>query len=142
MRASFRLLLTVSLIYSVLLWAAIMLFPQLFARMFTPDPALIAFTARALRLYCGALFLFGLQIACQMTFVSIGNAPCSIFVAVLRKFILLLPLIYLLPHLLPDQTSAVYLAEPTADVIAMSCTAVLFSRQFKKALKKLDEPQQ
>ena len=139
-RASFRLLLTVSLIYSVLLWAAIMLFPQLFARMFTPNPELIAFTARALRLYCGALFLFGLQIACQMTFVSIGNAPCSIFVAVLRKFILLLPLIYLLPHLLPDQTSAVYLAEPTADVIAMSCTAVLFSRQFKKALKKLDEP--
>ena len=139
-RASFRLLLTVSLIYSVLLWAAIMLFPQLFARMFTPDPELITFTARALRLYCAALFLFGLQIACQMTFVSIGNAPCSIFVAVLRKFILLLPLIYLLPHLLPDQTSAVYLAEPTADVIAMSCTAVLFSRQFKKALKKLDEP--
>ena len=139
-RASFRLLLTVSLIYSVLLWAAIMLFPQLFARMFTPNPELIAFTARALRLYCAALFLFGLQIACQMTFVSIGNAPCSIFVAVLRKFILLLPLIYLLPHLLPDQTSAVYLAEPTADVIAMSCTTVLFSRQFKKVLKKLDEP--
>lgn len=139
-RASFRLLLIVSLIYSTLLWAAIMLFPQLFARMFTPSPELIAFTARALRLYCGALFLFGLQIACQMTFVSIGNAPCSIFVAVLRKFILLLPLIYLLPHLLTDQTSAVYLAEPTADVIAMSCTAVLFSVQFKKALKKLDEP--
>ena len=108
--------------------------------MFTPNPELIAFTARALRLYCGALFLFGLQIACQMTFVSIGNAPCSIFVAVLRKFILLLPLIYLLPHLLTDQTSAVYLAEPTADVIAMSCTAILFSVQFKKALKKLDEP--
>ena len=139
-RASFRLLLIVSLIYSTLLWAAIMLFPQLFARMFTPNPELIAFTARALRLYCGALFLFGLQIACQMTFVSIGNAPCSIFVAVLRKFILLLPLIYLLPHLLTDQTSAVYLAEPAADVIAMSCTAVLFSVQFKKALKKLDEP--
>ena len=98
-RASFRLLLIVSLIYSTLLWAAIMLFPQLFVCMFTPNPELIAFTARALRLYCGALFLFGLQIACQMTFVSIGNAPCSIFVAVLRKFILLLPLIYLLPHL-------------------------------------------
>ena len=139
-RASFRLLLTVSLIYSTLLWAVIMLFPQLFARMFTPNAELIAFTVHALRIYCGALFLFGLQIACQMTFVSIGNAPCSIFVAVLRKFILLLPLIYLLPHLLPDQTSAVYLAEPTADVIAMSCTAVLFSVQFKKALKKLDEP--
>ena len=53
---------------------------------------------RALRIYCALLFLFGIQIACQMTFVSIGNAPCSILVAVLRKFVLLLPLIFLLPQ--------------------------------------------
>ena len=74
----------------------------------------MAFTAGMLRIYCGALFLMGIQIACQMTFVSIGNAPCSIVVAVLRKFVLLLPLIYLLPHLLADQTRAVFLAEPVA----------------------------
>lgn len=109
-----------------------------FARIFTPEPELIAFTALALRVYCGALFLFGVQIACQMTFVSIGNAPCSILVAVLRKFILLLPLIFLLPHILPDKTMAVYTAEPVADSIAMTCTALLFFFQFRKALKKLD----
>lgn len=74
----------------------------------------------ALRVYCAALFLFGIQIACQMTFVSIGYAVCSIIVAVLRKFILLLPLIYLLPHLLADQTMAVYTAEPVADAIAVT----------------------
>lgn len=116
-----------------------MLFPRLFAQIFSSDEALIAFTARVLRIYCGMLFMFGIQIACQMTFVSIGNAPCSIAVAVLRKFVLLLPLIYLLPALLPDKTTAVYMAEPVADLIAVSCTALLFSKQFKKALCKLDE---
>ena len=99
-RETFRLLLRVCLIYSVSLWAFIELAPSLFARIFTPDAALIAFTTRVLRIYCAGLFLFGIQIACQMTFVSIGSALCSIIVAVLRKFVLLLPLIYLLPALL------------------------------------------
>ena len=87
-----------------------------------------------------ALFLFGIQIACQMAFVSIGAAGCSIIVAVLRKFVLLLPLIYLLPRLLANQTMAVYTAEPVADAIAVTCTAILFSVQFRKALRKLEEP--
>ncbi len=137
-RQTFRLLLRVCLAYSVVLWAGIMLFPRVFAGIFTPDAELLDFTARALRIYCAMLFLFGIQIACQMTFVSIGNAPCSILVAVLRKFVLLLPLIFLLPSLLPDKVTAVYLAEPVADAIAVTCTALLFSRQFKKALAALD----
>ena len=137
-RETFRLLLKVCLIYSVSLWALIELAPGLFARIFTPDAALIAFTTRVLRIYCAGLFLFGIQIACQMTFVSIGSALCSIIVAVLRKFVLLLPLIYLLPALLSDRTTAVYLAEPVADVIAVTCTAILFATQFRKALHKLE----
>ena len=137
-RQTFRLLLRVCLVYSMVLWAGIMLFPRGFAGIFTPDAELLDFTARALRIYCAMLFLFGIQIACQMTFVSIGNALCSILVAVLRKFVLLLPLIFLLPSLLPDKVMAVYLAEPVADVIAVTCTALLFSRQFKKALAVLE----
>ena len=137
-RQTFRLLLWVCLVYSMVLWAGIMLFPRGFAGIFTPDAELLDFTARALRIYCAMLFLFGIQIACQMTFVSIGNAPCSILVAVLRKFVLLLPLIFLLPSLLPDKVTAVYLAEPVADAIAVTCTALLFSRQFKKALAVLE----
>ena len=137
-RQTFRLLLRVCLVYSMVLWAGIMLFPRGFAGIFTPDAELLDFTARALRIYCAMLFLFGIQIACQMTFVSIGNAPCSILVAVLRKFVLLLPLIFLLPSLLPDKVTAVYLAEPVAYVIAVTCTALLFSRQFKKALAVLE----
>lgn len=139
-RETFRKLLIACLTYSVLLWGFIQLFPGAFASMFTTDAELLAFTTRALRIYCGALFIFGLQIACQMTFVSIGNAGCSIVVAVLRKFVLLIPLIYILPAFLPDKTTAVYLAEPVADAIAVTCTAFLFAWQFKKALRKLEQP--
>ena len=137
-KKTFFRLLTVSLCYSVALWAFVMLVPKTFAGIFSPNPELVNFTGDALRIYCGALFLFGIQIACQMTFVSIGNAGCSIIVAVLRKFVLLIPLIYIMPQLLADKTNAVYTAEPAADAIAVTCTAILFSIEFRKALKKLN----
>ncbi len=139
-KGAFRLLLKCNLCYSVLLWLLVMLFPRIFASMFTSDPELLEFTAAALRLYMGSLFLFGIQIACQMTFTSLGNAKASITVAVMRKFVLLIPLIYLMPVLLPqEQTKAVYLAEPIADFLAVSFTAVLFTFQFKKALRLLTD---
>lgn len=137
-RKTFRLLLTVSLIYSTALWALIQLFPSAFASIFTPDPELKAFTANALRVYCAVMLLFGIQIACQMTFVAIGNAASSIVVAVMRKFVLLLPLIYIMPRLLSDKTTAVYMAEPVADTLAVTFTAILFSIQFRKALNKIE----
>ena len=136
-RQTFRLLLTVSLIYSVSLWALIQLFPQAFASIFTSEPELLAFAAKALRIYCGVLFMFGIQIACQMTFVAIGYAKSSIIVAVMRKFVLLLPLIYLMPMLVSDKTMGVYMAEPVADFLAVTFTAVLFGRQFKKAIASM-----
>ncbi len=136
-KKTFRLLVTVCLLYSFILWALIMLFPKGFAGIFTSDAALAEFTASALRVYCAALCIFGIQTACQMTFVSIGNAVCSIIVAVVRKFVLLLPLIYIVPRFTEDKTMGVYLAEPIADVIAVSFTAILFSIMFTKAMKKL-----
>ena len=138
-KQSYKILLCVCVIYSVVLWAIIMAFPQVFAKLFTTDAALIDFTAKALRIYCRVLFVFGIQIACQMTFVSIGNAPCSIIVAILRKFILLIPLIYILPHVMENKTNAVYMAEPVADIIAVSCTLILFMVQFRKSLRRLTE---
>ena len=137
-RSTFRLLLRVCLCYSITLWALVMLFPGLFAGMFSSDAALILFTKKALRIYCGALFMFGIQIACQMTFVSIGFAGCSIIVAVMRKFVLLLPLIYIMPQFIADKTTGVYTAEPVADIIAVCFTAVMFSVEFKKAMRALD----
>jgi len=139
-KKTFRLLLASSLCYSILLWALILLFPRVFAGIFTPDPVLLDFAARALRIYCGVLGIFGIQIACQMTFVSLGKAGCSIIVAVVRKFVLLLPLIYLMPQLMQDKTLAVYAAEPVADVLAVSFTAVLFVFQFRKAIRSISSP--
>ena len=137
-KKTFRLLLTTCLIYSLTIWAIIMAFPSMFAGIFTPDAELIEFTSKALRIYCAVLGIFGIQIACQMTFVSTGNAPCSIIVAIVRKFVLLLPLIYLMPQLIENKTIGVYSAEPVADVIAVTFTAILFTIQFRKSLKSLN----
>ncbi len=138
-KKAFKLLLTSSLCYSTILWVFIMIFPQIFTGIFTTDSALLRFTQSALRIYCACLLLFGIQIACQMAFTSFGKAKASIAVAVTRKFILLLPLIYLLPHIwTANQTNAVYLAEPIADFIAVSFTSILFTFQFKKVLRELN----
>ena len=141
-KKTYRVLLVVCLSYSVLIWAFVMGFPRVFAGIFTPDETLLAFTGRALRIYCAVLLLFGVQLACQMTFVSIGNAVCSIIVAVTRKFILLIPLIYLMPTLVSDKTMGVYLAEPVADALAVTFTAILFFFQFRKAMRKLEAERQ
>ncbi len=137
-KKTFRLLLRVSLIYSVTLWAVVMLMPNIFVGIFTPEAEMIEFASKALRIYMAVMFMFGIQIACQMTFTALGNAKSSIIVAITRKFILLLPLIYIMPNIVSDKTTGVYLAEPVADFIAVSFTAILFSFQFKKALKEIE----
>jgi len=134
---TFRLLLKVSFGYSIVLWAIVMLFPQMFAMMFTSDNALLSFTSQALRIYMASMFMFGIQIACQMAFNALGKAKDSIIVAVMRKFILLIPLIYIMPAIFKaNQTNAVYMAEPVADFIAVCFTAILFAFEFKKAMKE------
>ncbi len=135
---AFKLLLKISLGYAFFLWAMVMVLPGGFVRMFTSDLKLIAFTKTALRVYLAALFMMGIQMACQMTFNSLGRAVESIIVAIMRKFVLLLPLIFVLPQIFKsDQTMAVYLAEPIADFLAVSFTIVLFAIQFRKALRKM-----
>ena len=136
-KKTFRLLLITCLSYSVLLWAFVQLVPRVFVSIFTADTSLIEFTAPMLKIYLGGLFLFGIQIACQMTFTSLGKAVNSIVVAVVRKFVLLLPLIYIMPHVVSNPTTGVYMAEPIADIIAVLFTSVLFSFQFKKALAEI-----
>ncbi len=138
-REVFRLLLISSLIYSCSLWALIMLFPGMFAGMFTDKPALAEYTVGTLRVYCGATFLFGIQIACQMTFVALGKAKISAIVAIMRKFVLLLPLIYIMPTVFTaDKTMAVFTAEPVADTLAVTFTAVSFFIVFRKAMRGLE----
>lgn len=137
-KKAYFILLRTSICYSFLLWLIIMIFPQAFASMFTTDAQLIEFTKQALRIYMACVCIFGIQTACQLAFTSIGNAKASITVAVVRKFVLLIPLIYIMPNVLSiDKSMAVYAAEPVADFIAVTFTAILFSFQFKKALKSV-----
>ena len=136
-KKTYKLLLISCLVYSVTIWAAVMAFPKAFVSLFTPDKALATFASKALRIYFAGMLLFGIQIACQMTFVSLGNALSSVTVAIIRKFVLLLPLIYIMPNLVDNRTIGVYLAEPIADILAVTFTAILFVFQFKRALKKI-----
>lgn len=136
-KETFLLLVKISVGYSALLWLLVMIMPQVFVKMFTTSPELIAFTETSLRVYMGGLMLFGIQVACQMTFTSIGNAKGSIMVAVMRKFVLLIPLIYIMPRFLENKTMAVYMAEPIADILAVLFTSILFIFQFKKILRDM-----
>ena len=110
-------------------------------QIFNNDPQLVEYASWALRIYMGATGIFGIQVACQQTFVALGNAKTSLFLAVLRKIILLIPLIYILPHFFADKAFAVFLAEPVADLLAVCTTAAMFSVQFRKSMHALEQPQ-
>ena len=123
--------------YAFILWALIMLFPGMFVSIFTGDPALSEITIWALRIYMATIFMMGLQISCQQTFIAFGNSKISAFLAVFRKIIVLIPLIYILPMILEDDVFAVFLAEPIADVIAVATTVTLFYKEFKKLQQQM-----
>lgn len=138
-KKTFKLLVSITLSYSVLIGILVMAMPQIFAKIFSSDAELVEFTAWAMRIYCGAMSIFGAQVACQLTFTAIGKAKESIIVAVMRKFILLIPLIYIIPHLTENKVMGVYLAEPIADFISVIFTVILFSVQFKKTTKSISK---
>ena len=139
-KGAFWLLLKCSMFYSVLFWAVVMLFPQMFVGMFTSDAVLAAFTRDALKIYMAVVGLFGIQMACQITFGALGNAKASILVAVMRKFVLLIPLIYIMPAIFTaDKARAVYMAEPVADTLAITFTGFLFFFQFRKVLREMNK---
>ena len=129
---AFVLLLAACLSFSTLLWAVAMFAPQVYASIFTDDPALIAYSCDVMRVYMAASLLFGAQLACQQTFIALGNAKISVFLALLRKVILLIPLIFLLPPFFQDKVFAVFLAEPVADTIAVTVTVTMFFITFTR----------
>ena len=137
-RDAFRCLLRSCVIYSTVLWALVQLFPRMFVMIFNNTPELVDYASWALRIYMGTTCLFGIQIACQQTFVALGNAKTSLFLAVLRKIILLIPLIYILPHFFANKAFAVFLAEPVADFLAVTTTASMFAVQFKQGMAELE----
>lgn len=139
-KKSFYLLFIVSMIYSLIFWLINMLFPQLLVGLFCKDGSLKSLAAGAARVYLAAGFVMGAQRACQQTFISLEQAGCSLFLAILRKIILLIPFIYILPALFPGhEVYAVFAAEPVADVLAVSCTVAYFFATFNKRLKKREQ---
>ena len=138
-KRTFILLCSICLGYTLAMWGSVMLFPAAFAGIFTDKPDLILFTASVMPIYFGGIFLFGIQMACQMTFVSLGNAVSSVMVAVVRKFLLLLPLIYVLPAIMSDPLKAVYTAEPIADILAVLFTCILFFFRFRRAMQGIEK---
>lgn len=133
----FKLLLIVCLSYSIILCTSIMIFPKAFAGIFTDNQNLVEFASKMLRVYCAGIGIFGIQVACQMTFVSIGSSLSSIIVAVFRKCIVLIPLIYIVPLFLDNKILGVYLAEPIADISAVIFTTILFALKFRKSLDSI-----
>ncbi|NBK96572.1 MAG: MATE family efflux transporter [Erysipelotrichia bacterium] len=134
---TFKLLLISCLSFSTIIWAISVFMPQIFVSIFTKDAQLSAFSVWAMRIYMASSCIFGAQIACQQTFIALGDAKKSVFLAVLRKIILLIPLIFILPNFFSNQVMAVFLAEPIADFIAVCTTVTLFVISFKKVLKEM-----
>ncbi len=130
-KKTFRLLLVSCVAFTAVIWLICMILPQVFILIFTDQAELIAFTKWAIRIYMAVSVIFGVQISCQQTFIALGNAKTSVFLALLRKVILLIPLIYILPAFMEDKLMAVFLAEPVADVIAVTTTSILFYRTYR-----------
>ena len=138
-KKTFRLLLVSCVAFTAVIWLICMILPQAFILIFTDQTELIAFTKWAIRIYMAVSVIFGVQISCQQTFIALGNAKTSVFLALLRKVILLIPLIYILPAFMEDKLMAVFLAEPVADVIAVTTTSILFYRTYRTLDKAQEE---
>ena len=132
----FRTILLIAAGYTALFWGATMLMPQIFVRIFNSDAALVSHTSWAMRIYMAGIFSLGFQLTCQQTFVALGQAKVSLLLACLRKLILLIPLIFVLPLFLENQVFAVFLAEPVSDIIAASVTVTVFFARFDRILQK------
>lgn len=138
-KKTFRLLLISSLSFTALCWLGCMLFPGALASLFSSDASLRETSVWAMRIYFATVFVMGAQIACQQTFIAVGQAVSSLFLALLRKIILLIPLILVLPFFFQDKVFGVLLAEPVADFLATAVTVTLFSIQFPRILKRREK---
>lgn len=145
-KKTFKYLIVSALIFSVSLWAVVMIYPQGFVRLFLRDESLMATTVWAMRIFMSGIFMLGAQFACQQTFVALGQSVTCLSLALLRKVVLLIPLVYILPIFIEDNVKAIFLSEPIADIIATTVTVSVFVLSFNKILAKrsnesnIDEP--
>lgn len=142
-KKAFKLLLTLCLSYTTLMWLSLMIAPQVFVAIFNDKSELVEITSHSIRLFFAGIFVFGAQIACQQTFLALGEAKISLVLALLRKLILLVPFIFILPAILKSaQLDAVFLAEPLADVIAAISTIICFIIFYRRTFRVLSKEQE
>ena len=136
---SVRLLTTTAVIYGTLFWLALMLVPQMFVGMFTGDAELTEMTVWAMRIFLAGVFAFGFQGAFQNSFLALGQAKVSLLLALLRKIVLLIPLIFIMPLFFENRLFGVFVAEPIADITAAIVTTVSFLMWARRNLNKPGE---
>ncbi|MEG0824026.1 MAG: MATE family efflux transporter [Erysipelotrichaceae bacterium] len=156
-RQTFKLVLKLCMGLALLLGGGIMLFANIFVSIFTKDPITVMYASYSLRIFLLGTFFFGAQIACQQSFMALGQAKVSLAMAITRKIVLLIPLIYVLPNLINKTNLAikmsepistmvidgpkvfsVLVAEPISDTLAACITVAMFYRFYKKELRKED----
>lgn len=135
-KKTFKLCLLSCFTYSTILWLLLMIFPAFFVSIFNKNPQLLSMTSWSIKIYFAGAFMFGIQIACQQTFLALGKATISLVLALLRKIVLLIPLIFILPTFFNEKLFAVILAEPVADITASTITAISFFIFYKCFLSK------
>ncbi len=136
---TFKLMFLICISFTTIMCGLLMVVPQIFVSIFNNDPALMEITSWSIRIYFAGIFIIGAQIACQQTFLSLGQAKISLLIALLRKIILLIPLVFILPNFLENKLLAVLLAEPVSDILATSVTIICFIIFYKKTLSVLDK---
>ena len=140
-KKTYKLLLSSCLAYTVIMWGALMIFPEFFVSIFNNKPELVEITSWSIRIFFGGIIIFGAQIACQQTFLALGQAKISLIMALLRKIVLLVPLIFILPIIFSEgnKLAAVLAAEPISDIIAALTTITVFIIFYKKTFNKIEE---
>jgi putative MATE family efflux protein len=137
-KRTFKLLLISCLVYTITMWASLMIFPEFFVGIFNKKPELVEITSWSMRIYFAGILIFGAQIACQQTFLALGQAKLSLMMALLRKIVLLVPLIFILPALVNEgnKLAAVLFAEPISDIIAALTTVIVFTIFYRRTFTK------
>lgn len=137
-KATFKLLLISCLVYTGVMWTLLMIVPKMFVLIFNNNPNLVEITSWSIKIYFAGVIMFGAQIACQQTFLALGQAKTSLILALLRKIILLIPLAFILPNFFEEGLKGVLMAEPVADILAAAITVICFIIFYKKKLN-IDE---
>ena len=136
---AFKILIKSCLFYVGIMWILLLTVPQFFVMIFNNNEDLIKITSWSIKIYFAGILMFGIQVACQQTFLALGQAKISLFLALLRKIILLIPLALILPMIVEDKLKGVLLSEPFADVLAATITGIFFIRFYKKDLSVNDK---